>query len=896
MTYVADRRTAADVMVELARVAERTPAPPSLQGPPGSPLVTWADLLFAGESVQDSSEPSQALLEVLAALHGDRGLLAHFNQLPAAARRWFAQVRLGIQPLPTLADTVVLVVDADPKRTPAVLPKGTAVKAGKDAFDGERVYETTEALTVLGLPVVGAKTWYAPAADELDTVVQVGPKLDPAPVPFAAFGADGAGDAGVHRLYVASELLALGTGSYTVTLSFDGISFPGLGVSSAQVVQDFFKSLVWNLSAPQKVDAKLGQPGASGGPTSVTLTFAVERSSAPAALGGESLYWLSGELGDSATSYNRQLALALSFTDVRLRVSAKKVLPDSGFFNDGPIDVSKEFKPFGPVPRPGDAFGLKSDTAFAKPLEMLEVEFSNTDLGANPKVSWQRFRRGRWEQFAKTSFVEGIQKPKPSQVTDPHSEPTSVGGVVGHSVRIALLSDFGWRSYEESLAGVVNHFVSNSTAPTVTAPPKPPRVGGVQFAYSTKELSRKAGDDVSLYAVNGPSAPEPLESPQVSPFRLDPSGRLGALYVGFGGAPAGEVISLYAEIDEQSVCEAERGEAQVEWRYQAGATWVPLNVVDHTDGLRQSGIVRFAIPDDMRLGSDDLGEATGYWIQATSATPKGGGRIRRLRTDAVEAVYRFGPDWAHDTTPATPLPPETAKQLKVAVPGIKKVANPSESWGGRGPEPADGFARRTSRVLRHRNRAITAWDVETLVAESFPDVGLVRCLPHHSYDSECAPGWFAAVVVPRSLERLPRPSVRLAGLVEGFLHEHATDGTWLAGESHIAILCPKYAEALVSATLVLQPGVQGGEARDRIAADLSEWLRPLGPNPDRSDFGRTLFLSSVVWWLESRSEVAYVKSCAFGGDFAGLDRIDVDGCRGLVASAAAHDLHVEPQL
>lgn len=898
MTYVADVRGTGDIVAELARVAGRTPAPPSLQSPPGSPAVTWADLLFAGGSTRDSTEPSQALLETLAELHGDRGLLAHFNQLPAAARRWFAQIRLGIQPLQTLADSVVLVVDADPKRTPAVLPKGAAVKAGKDAFGGERVYETTEALTVLGLPVVGAKTWFAPAADERDTVLEAGPKLDPAAAPFAAFGSDGAGATAVHRLYVVSDLLALGTGTYTVELSFDGISFAGLDVSSGSKVKDFFKSLVWNLSAPEKVDPKLGKPGASGGPTSVTLTFSVSRPSAPVEVGGEPLYWLSGELADDTSKLHRKLALALSFTNVRLQVSAKNVLPDCGFFNDGAIDVSKEFKPFGPVPRPGDAFGLKSDTAFAKPLEKLDVTFTGVEGNkAHPKVSWQRFRRGSWQEFAKTSFESGKLQPTPSPVTDPHSEPASLGGVVGHTVRVALLGDFGWGAYETSLANVVNHFVSGSPAsPTVNAPPKPPRVGGVLLGYSTRELSLKAGDDICLFAVNGPSLPEPLAGSSVSPFRLDPSGRLGALYVGLGGAPAGEVVSLYAEIDEQSVCEAGQGQAEVEWRYQAGTTWEALNVVDHTGGLRQSGIVRFAVPDDWRLGSDDLGEAAGYWIQATSATPKGGGTIRRLRTDAVEAMYRFGLERARDTTPETPLPPGTAKQLKVAVPGIKKVANPNESWGGRGPEPADAFARRSSRVLRHRNRAITAWDIENLVAESFPDVGLVRCLPHHSYDSECAPGWFAAVVVPRSLDRLPRPSVQLASSVEDFLHVHATDGTWLAGDSHIAILCPKYAEALVSATLVLQPAVQGGQARDQIASDLSEWLRPLGPNPDRSDFGRTLFLSSVVWWLESRAEVSYVQSCAFGGDYAGLDRIDVDGCRGLVASAAVHDLHMEPQL
>jgi hypothetical protein len=905
VTYRADTRSRDAVIAELARAARRRRLPPSLL-PAGK---TWASLLFtpAKDSLADPVEPSSTLLAALAALHADRdGLIDHFDTLPAEARRWYAQSRLGIQPLPGQADRVVLVVDGDPKRTPAVLPKTSAVKAGLNAAGGERVYETQEALTVLALPVIGAKTRFVPTAGA-DRVDVIAPVVDPAPAPFAAFGEDAAGGIATHTLYVASDLLWLTSGTYSIALSFDGITISGVAPTDATVAKKLFGSFVWELSGPTGyVTAGVPTPKTSG-PTSVTLTFAGSTPTAKLPIGATSAYHLRASFDESSATFPRSDALGLSFTEVRLEVSAFSVVPDNAFFNDGLLDVKKELKPFGPVPRVGDAFALQCDSAFSKPLIHLDVAFGSIAGSAeDPDIEWQRVRNGAWSElvaptssprFGPIAYSDDVTK------DDPFSERVSLGGLEGHSIRMVLLDDFGWDAYEENLAAIVNHFLSTPPPPppavTAQTPPKPPRLGSVHISYTTDTArATRNPEHMQLYAVNGPSLPIPLSAENAMvPFRLDPSGRPGALYVGFRRAPEGEVVALYVEIDEQSACGTAQAQPEVEWRYPStSGTWAPLGVVDRTAELRQSGIVRFAVPDDWRLGSDEVGETTGYWIQATSESPGLAGRIRRLRTDAVEAVYRFALDRAHDTTPESPLPPRTAKQLKLAVPGIKKVVNPSESWGGRGPEPPAAYARRTSDRLRHRNRAVTTWDVETLVTESFPDVGLARCLPHHSRDSECAPGWFAVVIVPRTLERLPLPSVRLAGLVEEFVHGQATGGVWLAGESHIAILCPKYAEALVVATLVLNRGVQGGEARREIEAGLAEWLRPLGSNPERSEFGRSLFLSSVVWFLESRPEVDYVESCAFGGDFAGAERIDVDGCRGLVASAAAHDLHVKPQL
>ena len=919
--YRADTRTWQDVVAELAATARTAPLPASLARPG---LATWADLLFDDRRLRDETEPSQTLLRTLARLHaGQRGLVEHLDALPAAARSRYLEQRLGIERLPPRADRVFLVVEGDPKRRGAVLPQGAAVKAGTNAFGGERLYQTVEPLTALGIEIVGAHTHYAPA-ESRDRVVRHSGKLDPVAQPFRAFG--GAVDElAVHELYVASDLLWFTGGTYTITLSFDGITFGAVAPTKEGDVKDLFESLVWELStadgyAPLGVKAR--------GTTSVTLEFSFTGASAPQPVGGEPLVHLRASFpAEGTTRFLLENALTLSFEEAGLMVRGQGVPPDNGFFDDGVIDVTKEFKPFGPVPRRGDSFGLRLDSAFGKPLTSLDVNIGGIDIGVAPvskegapktegaktrgrmrpsqrhlpPVEWQRFLNGRWEKFHETTFGTALARsPKDFRVTDPFSERSTLGGIEGHSIRAVLKTgDFGWAEYERDLAENVQHIArSQSDQVKLVLPPQPPHVAIVSVGYVTDERTTKLDPNrLRLFARNGLGAPAQLGGASLRPFRLDPSGRPGTLYVGLASAPSGEVVALYVEIDERSACDAVQADPRVQWAYATAGAWKTLDVVDGTSDLRQTGIVRLVTPEDWQEGAADVAEPAGFWLQASCDTPELGGEIRRLRTDAVEARYQFPPDRErHDPTPETPLAPGLAKQLKLAVPGIKGVSNPAASWAGRGPEPDASFFRRTSALLRHRNRAITPWDVEELVRDEFPDVALLRCLPHHSRTSECAPGWFGVVIVPRSTERLPLPSVRLAGLVEDFLHAHATGGVVFDGASQIAVLCPKYAEVSVEAELQLGRGRPAGEAKRRIEADLREWLRPAGSNPERSEFGRSLFLSSVVWFLETHADVDFVVGCAFGGEHAGLERVDVDGCRGLVASAAEHVLKVKAAL
>ena len=52
---------------------------------------------------------------------------------------------------------------------------------------------------------------------------------------------------------------------------------------------------------------------------------------------------------------------------MKLTVRASGLLPDLAFSNAAPLDVTKDFFPFGETPKVGDAFFIGSEEVFAKP-------------------------------------------------------------------------------------------------------------------------------------------------------------------------------------------------------------------------------------------------------------------------------------------------------------------------------------------------------------------------------------------------------------------------------------------------------------------------------------------------------------------------------------------------
>ncbi len=623
---------------------------------------------------------------------------------------------------------------------------------------------------------------------------------------------------------------------------------------------------------------------------------------------------------------------ALNFTGVEIAVTSRsEVVPQAGFYNDGAVDVSKEFQPFGAVAKRGDAFYLRCDEAFGKKVDEVTVTVAvMADEGAplfaayvydevsfqidqikkmlnksskdvydkldlidgylgdrgDPEVVWQRRVTGGWQKVGTaSSHFTGVQATIGDDIA---SETVSISGQPGHYLR-AFLSrgDFGWTDYQRKVASFATKAVAGSK-PTMPVPPVPPIASSITVHYTTLPVAATRVESVSGWR----RTEQPTTGP-FHPFRraVDEGGATGMVALGLElpDRALGSTVSVWFDIDSASPCGV-ADDVPARWESWTGTSWQPLPVADGSRGLRESGLVRFVAPAGWPTGCSGVDAAGGRWVRLVTEAPGMIGVIRGVTTDAVVASFVSAEadpqtDPSHDAL----LPPGTIKGTVSPVPGVKKVTNLS-SVRGRGPEDDPGYRRRASALARHRGRAVAAWDYEQHVALGFPEIAAVRCLPHTRSDGTRRAGSVGVLVLPdRPEEPAPRPSVSLTGRITDLLRPLAPMG------AEVAVVCPLYAPVSVVATITLDRGVAALMGLETITSGLEALLHPVAPGPAR--WGVTLYASSLVAAMERMDVVDVVTSFELRNEAGdAVEVVEVDPCRGLYCSSGDHTLTVEEQL
>lgn len=878
---------------------------------------TWRDVLFTGttDATDDElSRPGDPDRALLAALTDEYPRLdEHGDTLPERAHLdWLGRI-LAIPRLPVRPDTVVAHATVDPALAPAVLPRGTVLRGGKDAFGTERRYATDDALTAHGATVVGVRALVPGGhAIGLPGLAAEGPPfpIDPP-----------AGPAAPHRLRLFSPVLAFSGGVMTVKVTLTGAGTPS-GLAGA----------TWRYPRPDgTVGITTGAVSSSGITVVLTVGCGVPDGDP----------WLEVSLPPTAP-----LPTALGFTQAKLQVTGRTPLvPQAAYLNDGVLDVTKEFQPFGAAAKRGDALYVRSDEAFSKPLATLTMSIQVMQEGGSPlsaaaggsgipdyvateiyyaanylqsswagevsdavqdafdhitglvattttpHVEWQRRVDGEWQTFkdvgaALTGFTAA---PVSGAVC---SEPAVIGGQPGHLVRAFLSEgDFGWTDYQQKVAAFATSAVANGT-PTMPTPPVPPIVSRLTLAYTTAAVAA-----TRVEALNGWATTRQTGTGMFHPFTraVSPTGDTGMLAVGLDlpDAALGATVSVYLGVDSAAPCGSSSDPEGARWEWWDGAAWQPLAVADGSRLLRESGLLRFVAPEGWAVGCAAVSATTGRWVRMVTDAPERIGVLTSVTPDAVVATYvSQAPDPATDPSPASPLPPGTIKGTLAPVPGVKKVTNLA-GVRGRGPEEDAAYRRRASALARHRGRAVTGWDYEEVVAVAFPEVRAVRCLPHTGPGGVRAAGAVGLVVLPdRPLDPMPRPSVSLAGRITDTL------APMTGLHANPTVLCPLFVPVTVTADVLLRRGIAALTGRDAIRAALEGWLHPGGTTPTTpTRWGRSLFRSSLEAFLDGLPEVDTVTAVTLRGpDGVLTDLVEVDPCRGLFCSSAQHTIAVKEQL
>jgi hypothetical protein len=303
--------------------------------------------------------------------------LARLNQVPEKNLLAFLDT-MGVSLLAPAAARVPLTFGLTPGAPPTAVPRGTQAASAPAAGQPAVVFETEDDLTVV--PATLAAFTMDPTWDRwADWTTVLG---GTSPTGFTPF----VGTRRLpHELLLGESALLDVAREATVTVEATW-SAP----ATPAAVQALLARLAYRYLAQGMLKTLTPAVTLAGSRATVRLVVPeaidLETVEGPGLATALERRWLRAEL--PAPLPDEPLAPALRLEDVRLGVSAGGLLPDLAFAGTAPLDVSRDFLPFGESPKVGDAFYLASAEAFAKPGVRVTLHVDHAPLPP-PELHWE---------------------------------------------------------------------------------------------------------------------------------------------------------------------------------------------------------------------------------------------------------------------------------------------------------------------------------------------------------------------------------------------------------------------------------------------------------------------------------------------------------------------------
>ncbi|MDX2304719.1 MAG: hypothetical protein NW226_18055 [Microscillaceae bacterium] len=350
----------------------------------------------------------------------------------------------------------------------------------------------------------------------------------------------------------------------------------------------------------------------------------------------------------------------------------------------------------------------------------------------------------------------------------------------------------------------------------------------------------------------------------------------GNLYIGIENLHPPQNLSLLFQFAEGSQ-ENDLPSPQIHWSYLTHNEWRPMppnNILsDTTEGFQQTGIVLLDMPKDATTRNTLMPEGL-HWLAVSvdseaevNATPM----LIDVIAQAVQAGFR---DQGND--PARyldPLPADSISKLAIKVAQVKKVGQPFASFDDKPAQNGKEFYTFASERLRHKGRAITAWDYEHLVLERFPEIYKVKAIPHTSTECTCrhntdsvvccspqiAPGHVLVIPVANMRNRNavnilePKVGRRLLNSIQAFLSKRTSPFV------RVHVANPKYEQVLTQFTVQFYAGVDKGYHLRKLNEELIRYLTPWAYDDSQEViFNGKVYASDVINFIEERPYVDFI--------------------------------------
>jgi hypothetical protein len=621
-------------------------------------------------------------------------------------------------------------------------------------------------------------------------------------------------------------------------------------------------------------------------------------------------------ISDQKTMYTYSYLqhLVINECSVTVEVSGIKNLE---VYNDlGKVETSTPFYPFGPLPVVGSSFVIGNDELYKKQIKEFSLELIWHNLPRN-EGGFEEYYEDYNAQLNNDSFKVGItalsdfefhpkavdkiqvfslfttskkndqsssQKLVPKTILDgidvkalkinseleksplPPFDNTAKAGYIRLEL-VAPEMSFGHQEYPALMSAKVIKKAKNEDI-KLPNPPYIPQLKSLVLNYegvtkiSFQKLSATKAD---------PQAEEKIY--QLQPFgirtifekcspvvdTLFPQyDHHGYLLLGLQYITTNEPVTFCFVLEQNTVIEVEADMPQIEWFFVSDDNWIPFDkksiIFDTTKNFTTSGILKLVMPSTISNTNTIL--PTGrYWIiAALKGDTRTTGKIRGLYTQSITLSWKSHKKnavWQRN------ISAYTIESLVNSRSEIATIFQPMPSYGGRPMEKLHDLYTRVSERLRHKNRGVTAWDIERLVLEKFPAVNQVKCIT--SIDSEVfvEPGKIILVAVPAipgTDEEFTLPRFNQSELkdIQYYVSNHISPFVT------ITVINPVYEVVKITANVNLVDQLSKGGSEEELHRDVLEFICPWFNNPDQDMMlGGWIDLDEVTDFLNTRP---YIKS------------------------------------
>lgn len=639
-------------------------------------------------------------------------------------------------------------------------------------------------------------------------------------------------------------------------------------------------------------------------------------------------------------AYQEIKQVRLTGLTISVDVTGKRNMAVSG--STGPLDISKPFHPFGVAPETGAVFFVGDKEVFQKAADaVLHVEWKEYDgyrffdphtHNQHPSTLAAILETGNWTDLANSNLVVHAAPARDTlafSINDdrriaPAFGPNTPYGVAAGAgyIRVQLQGDWGHAEYPMALT---KYIAKGGAEPGRVYDPQLVDLYLNYEATTTVSLTSPPAAQAAarLYHLHpfgqAPALPEggrtrllPLLVPQYS---IDtPDGPLttvgkdgGEWLIGIEDLRPPQVLSLLVQVANGSADPLLAKPADhVRWSYLSNNQWQDFAadaISDGTQGLLQSGLIRFSVPREA-TSDNTLLPAGRHWIRAN--VPQAVDAVGQLIGVHAQGVAATLVDNANDPQlSALPLPAGTIAKLRQPVNAVKKITQPYATFGGAAAETPARFYTRISERLRHKQRAITHWDYERLVLEHFPQVHKIKCLNHLRYEPnattpiyrELAPGHVTLIAVSnlrkQSAVDALRPYTSLATLqsIDTFLRER------MSCQARLHVRNPVFEPVKAVFRVRFFPGYDPTFYENLLNEAIIRYLSPWAFEEGRDiEFGGKFYLAPLVNFVEEQPYVDYVDAFTLHHEAdpsqRGLEVIRPTSLVAILVAARRHDITV----